>query len=411
MENLQITGALGPIRELPHGGMEIRPFTIFIGKQGTGKSLVSQLAYFFRNLPFLVRYHESRLGPDADESEIVNTILNNLRSAGGEFSTFADMPSELTTKPVAIVGYNSPEKEPSMAFEVKRTELPLTDSSGFQLNFRGSSVRPRGSLQTKVARIRAGKQPVRWRAVYVPTERVLYSHARGPSVWQAFSFPSSLLIFADMMDEAASTFKSWRGGTPDTEEGRWVRERGRKALVGEVYRRGEAWKWKVDQAKEIDVDMASSGQKANWPLVLLSEALFSWRKERLIESPFYVHVEEPEIHLHPEAQVAIVSILAYLVNQGFKVLITTHSPTVLYTVNNLLVASALEETVKEPGIPQPEVRLKRGDVGAYLFREDGAIESLVGEETGLLSEEHLTGVDEQLGIELNRLEYLQTYGV
>ncbi len=410
MENLQITGAFGPIRELPRGGMEIRPFTIFIGKQGTGKSLVSQLVYFFRNLPFLVRYHESRLGPGASENKIVNAVLNNLRSAGGDFSVFADMPSELTDEPVAIVGYCSPEKEPPMEFEIKRAGFQAADPSGFQVSFDLSGANLRESLKMKVARIRAGKQPVRRRAVYVPTERVVYSHARGPSVWQVLSFPAPLLIFADMMEEAASTFKSWRGGIPNTQEGQWVRERGKKALVGEVYRRGEVWKWKVDQAKEIDVDMASSGQKANWPLVLLSEVLFSWRKERLIESPFYVHVEEPEIHLHPEAQVAMTEILAYLVNQGFRVLITTHSPTVLYAVNNLLVASDLEETVKEPGIPQPEVRLKRGNVGAYLFREDGVVESIVDEETGLVSEEHLTGVDEQLGIELNRLEYLQAYG-
>jgi len=38
-------GRLGPLMKTPEEGIEIRPLTLFIGRQGTGKSLVSQLAY------------------------------------------------------------------------------------------------------------------------------------------------------------------------------------------------------------------------------------------------------------------------------------------------------------------------------------------------------------------------------
>ena len=41
-------GKLASIKEQSPGkGLEIKPLTVFIGKQGTGKSLLSQLSYFF----------------------------------------------------------------------------------------------------------------------------------------------------------------------------------------------------------------------------------------------------------------------------------------------------------------------------------------------------------------------------
>jgi len=208
------------------------------------------------------------------------------------------------------------------------------------------------------------------------------------------------------MEMVAETFHQWEDGQPDTVEGQRIREIGKQALGGEAYRVGEQWKWEFGGKERLDIDMASSGQKANWPLVLLAEVLFTWRRDREIPEDFAIHVEEPEIHLHPEAQVAMVKILAYLVNHGFRVLVTTHSLIVLYAVNNLLAASGLPEDLVEPGVPEPEVRLKPGKVGAYFFREDGEVVSLVDPETGLLSEAELAEVEERLSVEANRIDYL-----
>jgi hypothetical protein len=47
------------IKGLPPDGLEIKPLTVFIGKQGTGKSLISQLIYFFYNLPYLIVYQQA----------------------------------------------------------------------------------------------------------------------------------------------------------------------------------------------------------------------------------------------------------------------------------------------------------------------------------------------------------------
>jgi hypothetical protein len=248
------------------------------------------------------------------------------------------------------------------------------------------------------------------KAVYIPAERILYSHAQAPSVWEILSWPSTLFRFGDLMEMVAETFHQWEDGQPDTVEGQRIREIGKQALGGEAYRVGERWKWEFGGKERLDIDMASSGQKANWPLVLLAEALFTWRRDREIPEDFAIHVEEPEIHLHPEAQVAMVKVLAYLVNHGFRVLVTTHSMTVLYVLNNLIEASALPEDYTEPGIPEPEVRLKPGKVGAYFFREDGVVVDLVDKALGVISEAELAEVGESLVVEANRIDYLRAYG-
>ena len=375
-------GALGPIRNLPESGLEIYPFTLFIGKQGTGKSLLSQLIYFFRNVPFLAKYYEAKLGRGAGADKIVRNAIDELRSPRRAFGLFAS--------PSVEVFYTTAEEKMAV-----------------RLDNRSRRIQPRASLKKKIESLLSDKPVSRiGNAVYIPAERVLYAHARGPSVWNVLTLPSTLTIFADIMEEAGGTFKSWERGEPDTREGQWVRRLGWEALGGEAYRIGDYWKWDFGGKDQMDLDMASSGQKANWPLVLLAEVLFTWRRDREIPEDFAIHVEEPEIHLHPEAQVAMVKILAYLVNHGFRVLVTTHSLIVLYAANNLLAASDLPEDLVEPGVPEPEVRLKPGKVGAYFFREDGEVVSLVDPETGLLSEAELAEVEERLSVEANRIDYL-----
>ncbi len=386
-ETLRIRrGALGPVREFPPGGIRLYPFTLFVGKQGTGKSLVSQIVYFFRNLPFLVWFYRARLGPEAGPEAIVRNALDELRSAERAFAVFAE-PF------VSIIWHNG------------QREL------GFRMDRPNRRIIPYQSLREEMeALVQEEAGTPLGHALYLPAERVLYSHARGPDPWRILAVPSTLSRFATVLEEVGATFRRWPNGEPDTEEGRWVRAIGKAALAGEAYRVGDYWKWEYGGKNRLEIDMASSGQKANWPIVLLAEALFTWRRDRRVPPNFALHVEEPEIHLHPDAQVAMVKILAYLVNHGFRVLVTTHSLTVLYALNNLLAASDLPEKVTEPGIPEPEVRVRPGTAGAYLFREDGAVVPLTDEETGLLSEAELAEADEQLTVESNRIEYLRAYG-
>lgn len=81
-------GALGPV---PVCELQIRPFTVFVGAQGTGKSLVAQTLYAFEELPSLMAYVSTRRGTARRDSvELFRSILDQLRSSERRFGAFAN---------------------------------------------------------------------------------------------------------------------------------------------------------------------------------------------------------------------------------------------------------------------------------------------------------------------------------
>ena len=84
-----------------------------------------------------------------------------------------------------------------------------------------------------------------------------------------------------------------------------------------------------------------------------------------------VIVENPEAHLHPEAQVRLTYLLAQLAARGVQVFIETHSE---HVVNGLRLAAL-----------KAEYKLKNEDVHIYFFDEDYSIKSLDIEKNGRIN--------------------------
>jgi len=394
MSTLQIVkGKLGSITQLPANGLEIKPLTVFIGKQGTGKSLFSQLAYFFYNLPYLVAYQQASDRKPFASQAIIRTILDNLRSDKRAIGVFAD--------PSATIGWEK-----------------------FTIHFeqRNRQINANKVLRQYVEKVIAGEIEFKpgGRALFVPAERVIFPHA-SPSVWKLLSWPSTLILYGDALQKASGVFSQWVNNQSPTPKGRLVRQLSREALGGEVTRYGDDWRWQVDRKTKIDLDMASSGQKANWSWLLLAETLFDQREQGLLDEPFRIHIEEPEIHLHPAAQRAMMRILAFMANQGIEVLLTTHSLTMLYELNNLITAAnKLPPNLEDARVPSPDFRIPSQKVAAYMFQENGQVDSLLEQENLSLeegadqmvpwiNEDQLRRVDEELGQELSRIRSYGTF--
>ena len=119
-------------------------------------------------------------------------------------------------------------------------------------------------------------------------------------------------------------------------------------------------------------------------------------------SPFTLYVEEPEIHLHPRAEWAVIEALAYMVSKGFRVVMTTHSLTALYVINNLLLAGGRRRKGAGRRSAAEGIDLLFKDVAAYHLHA-GEVTSLRDEETGQLDESALGRVADTLAAEMNRL--------
>ena len=169
--------------------------------------------------------------------------------------------------------------------------------------------------------------------------------------------------------------------------------------------RGDQWMWEYQAGKSrgsFDLDLASSGQKANWALPYLGRAMLALRgMGDLAENPT-LFVEEPEIHLHPAAQREMIRLLALLINRGFRAVVTTHSLTVLYTLNNLLQAGKIKGEGGDD-LPSPDFRLDPASVSVYAFKAGKEPQQLVDIREAFIDERELGWVSDELSVELNRI--------
>ena len=103
---------------------------------------------------------------------------------------------------------------------------------------------------------------------------------------------------------------------------------------------GEERIW-VDDTHYVKINFASSGQQEIvWILNLL--VYYLARKQ-----PVFFIIEEPESNLFPESQKLVVELISLVAGAGNAVLLTTHSPYVLGTVNNLLYADSVGKVSAE----------------------------------------------------------------
>jgi hypothetical protein len=125
---------------------------------------------------------------------------------------------------------------------------------------------------------------------------------------------------------------------------------------------------------KLEMPIVSSMVKELAPLVLCLRYL--------VEPYELLIIDEPEMNLHPAAQLEIAEFLAMLVNAGLHVLITTHSPYIVDHLANLMQAAKHEDpdSIKEMFyLERKEAFISQEKVSVYLF-EDGTAKNIISEE-------------------------------
>ncbi len=134
--------------------------------------------------------------------------------------------------------------------------------------------------------------------------------------------------------------------------------------------------YKGDGLTSVEIPAVSSMVKELSPLVLYLRYLAK-PGELLV-------IDEPEMNLHPEAQVKMMEFLAMLVNAGLRILITTHSPYMVDHVINLMEAYKHSEEEKDNlaslfFLEQKEAFIAQDNVAVYLV-DEGTVENILDED-------------------------------
>ncbi|MGD0831048.1 MAG: AAA family ATPase [Terracidiphilus sp.] len=126
---------------------------------------------------------------------------------------------------------------------------------------------------------------------------------------------------------------------------------------------------------------------------------------------FLVYLEEPEANIFPSTQYQLVQLfaqLSYEPSWDFSWVITTHSPYILSSFNNLIYAGQLskDKAIRRKIPIDKKYWIEPGTFAAYSIHH-GKLESILSE-SGLIDGEYLDSVSEKIGNEFDsllRLEY------
>ena len=157
--------------------------------------------------------------------------------------------------------------------------------------------------------------------------------------------------------------------------------------------------------RTIDLENASSGQQESLWIILM--IIYFWKNRQ----PLSLIVEEPEAHLFPEAQRDLIYLISLLANEeSNQVLLTTHSPYILASLNNLLKAYTVgqvgqnREAVSKIISPLLWVNPERVFVG---YMESGGITPILNQELQQIEHDSLDSVSNDIMSKFDELLEIQ----
>lgn len=154
----------------------------------------------------------------------------------------------------------------------------------------------------------------------------------------------------------------------------------------------------LDDGKYVKINFSSSGQQeCVWILNLLFYYLLQQNQILFI-------IEEPESHLFPESQKYITELIALVNNCKHSIVLTTHSPYVLGTLNNLLYAwtISIKNHQKVNGIIPESYWLDYHNFDSWFVRE-GRSENCMDAEIHMIQNERIDEISKVINYDFEQL--------
>jgi hypothetical protein len=391
--------------------------TVLIGPQASGKSVLSKLIYFFQ---------------EAVEAQFSGADIEQ------DFNVYADRvtadfkrwfpPSAWGPKKFQIrfeAGDITITIDRKKSYKKPSEQIHIVFSEQFHSIFQSASTSYADALK-KASSQGNPRTYMRWEIAWqVRTEmRKLLSDAMGDAYSESQMFiPAGRAFFTSVgramaafeksgfLDPATLAFGRFWAAMRDRDELGFVDHgfpRANAKLMSEIFG-GEL---RVDRdleyvlspdGRKVPLSALSSGQQELLPLWLALEQYFN---DDLRDQSYtsMMYIEEPEAHLFPHAQSALIDFLTaklYVPSRNRRrMLITTHSPYVLAKINNLTKASIVAKKASKEQVAQISAMLPRqswlrlGDISAYAII-DRKIVSIINRE-GLIDAAYLDSVSDHI---------------
>ncbi len=409
----------------------LNSINIFIGKQASGKSVTAKLIYFFRKV-----FEDifNGLVEDKKRKEINEDITNRFKTyfpveswSKNEFFIRYETGDEHRFAALApinrfILGNISIKRSANNEIEINCFELINKISAVKKIimeNLQDEEVKkfieiskdsPKNFAKKTFAKLvyemAAITKPFGFQ-IFVPAGRSFFSNIQS-SIFSILATGKSIDPFILEFGSIYERFKNSKDDNNLSKSRKYIQNSLSEVLDANFFSDKTGDYLIHKDKRKINLLFCSSGQQETLPLALILMK-FVGKMSLLETANTTLYIEEPEAHLFPSAQKKMVEVIATAHNlskENSQLVITTHSPYILMSFNNLLQAGQLQERGASKRklfkiVPEFEI-LKPGELNAYAF-QDGGVISLIDEETGLISADLLDQVSEEIAVQFDEL--------
>lgn len=417
-----VINKLGPIE---YCDLQIDEFMVFTGPQASGKSTISKSIFFFKNIKnVLLMQINKRFFGSSDSLELTtkNRLLKEIRSNflqtfGTTWCMDKDMSLEYYyTDTVYIkVSLKSDPISPNYIWIYLSDELTEFLKSYDEIPVEKLTYeRNHGIIIKKIDTLFGDDAEV----IYIPAGRsmmtlfstqlmfmysIMNDDQKRSLDYCTQNYLERILQLKPYFSSSILSLIKSKMELTDTKINKenllLCAELMKRILHGEYRNIDGEERLQVAEDRYVKINFASSGQQeAVWILNVLFYYLLNNRKS-------YFIIEEPESHLFPNAQKLITEFISLAKNDGNKVLLTTHSPYILGTINNLLYANKISEKVETKELDKiinPYMRLDFEKVSAYYI-ERGLIRPCLDEEMGAIDNAVIDGASEEINNDYDKM--------
>ena len=432
--------------------IELNRFLLLIGEQASGKSTIAKLIYFFETLPIVIYYHTIRAyqrESKEDKTFLIRAMVGAkfietfgtsviTREAGDNFeiafyygkevikivehspnigtSLSVDFDNDLLEKISQTVnGYFNAVRIDLKIDESKEREQFLTKLNSLFHNYNSDYT-----YLIAGRNIFSALPEVFERAIQQEYERLAEDVAKKQDFQNQLRLGNERMIYdflqwsrdiRNFFKIHGQTFERVAQSLGNPESVKKIEAIAKSILKGEYVMGSEGEYIRTNEkANSIFLKDASSGQQE---VLRILQGLFlsvgiKNRKE------FFV-VEEPEAHLYPLAQKELINAFALFLNtiKEGRLIITTHSPYILACVNILLFAQYVANQIGGQNGSINHIKreywLDSSMFNAYsLGQNEAYCVNIKDAETGLIDQNYLDTISEQLGLQHQELYNLLT---
>ena len=289
--------------------------------------------------------------------------------------------SEAFNSQITYDQFNSYLQDFNIDFKISKDTLMRYTKDEFEIEIKGN----------KIASNSKGKPREINNTIYIPAERLFFS-----TISQSiFGLMSSNISLPKWIIEFGAKFEKARSAL--------------KKLPVDFLHVSYEYDDRTDfiqlpNQSKIKLSQASSGLQSVVPLLLVIEYNTGRKKK---EQDLFV-IEEPELNLYPSSQKEFTEyIIGKLKKSGDRLIITTHSPYLLTTIDNLIQASNIVS--QQPDIAKKvnsyvpaDYQINYDKVSCYFF-DEGTGNSTMDDEIKSIGPSNIDNVSEKLSLTFENL--------